>query len=350
MIVSDDALANLAHPLTLVDGCFDPLHAGHLAYFESAKAFGYPLLCHVASNGYVQRKHTPLLPLESRAAVIDGLFVVDYTHLENSLSTLGVLRQLKPTVYVKGIDWEGRLPLGYLTFCAKQGTEIRFTDTMLGSSTAFLQQSHDVALAQFEALALSQQTPGPWEPVTDYGYETRKAREGEHAALIFKWLIPCLDANVLDYGCGPGHLMRLLRDAAHGTQVTVRGYDPQTYPDAADWIWHTTADLPYGFRYDLVICREVLEHLTIQALARTVRLLCSLSSTYVYVTTRFHPSPSHLLDVATSDDLDPTHISMLSPHFLRALFVMEGFRRRADLEDNLDWKHLGRCLIYERAT
>jgi hypothetical protein len=39
------------------------------------------------------------------------------------------------------------------------------------------------------------------------------------------------------------------------------------------------------------------------------------------------------LDVATSDDLDPTHISMLNQDFLRVLFVLEGFKRRADLEE-----------------
>ena len=91
MIVDDDALATLDHPLTLVDGCFDPLHIGHVRYLEAAKAFGHPVLCHIASNGSVQRKHTPLLPLESRAAVVDGLRAVDYVHLENSLSALGVL-------------------------------------------------------------------------------------------------------------------------------------------------------------------------------------------------------------------------------------------------------------------
>jgi hypothetical protein len=57
-----------------------------------------------------------------------------------------------------------------------------------------------------------------------------------------------------------------------------------------------------------------------------------------------------LLDVATSDDLDPTHISMTNQDFLRMLFVLEGFKRRADLETRMDWKKLGRCLVYERAV
>ena len=55
------------------------------------------------------------------------------------------------------------------------------------------------------------------------------------------------------------------------------------------------------------------------------------------------------MDVDTSDKLDPTHITMMHQAFLRALFVLEGFRRRADLEAAMDWKKLGRVLVYERA-
>ena len=60
-------------------------------------------------------------------------------------------------------------------------------------------------------------------------------------------------------------------------------------------------------------------------------------------------APTHLLDVMTSDDLDPTHISMLNQDFLRTLFVLEGFKRRADLEQAMDWRQYGRVLVYERA-
>ena len=39
---------------------------------------------------------------------------------------------------------------------------------------------------------------------------------------------------------------------------------------------------------------------------------------------------------------------MLHQDLLRLLFVLEGFTRRADLEAQLDWKHYGRVLVYER--
>ena len=39
---------------------------------------------------------------------------------------------------------------------------------------------------------------------------------------------------------------------------------------------------------------------------------------------------------------------MLHQDVLRALFVLHGFRRRADLEAVMDWRQLGRCLVYQR--
>jgi hypothetical protein len=39
---------------------------------------------------------------------------------------------------------------------------------------------------------------------------------------------------------------------------------------------------------------------------------------------------------------------MLNQDFLRTLFVLEGFKRRKDLEVRMDWKGLGRVLVYER--
>ena len=64
--------------------------------------------------------------------------------------------------------------------------------------------------------------------------------------------------------------------------------------------------LPQGRRLaDLVICREVLEHLTMLEVKKAVANMVRLTSKFIYVTTRFHPNPPTLLDFNTSDDLDP---------------------------------------------
>lgn len=188
-------------------------------------------------------------------------------------------------------------------------------------------------LRAFEELALKQKPADqPWQPVTDYSLEARTAAEGRNPDLIVEVFAP---TRVLDYGCGPQYRLATL---LHQRGVNVAAYDPQI-PGSEDVL-----DGPF----DLVVCREVLEHLTIRQIRKAVATLCTFSSRFVYVTTRFAQHPTHLLDVDTSDDLDPTHITMLNQSLLRVLFVLEGFKRRADLETRMDWQHKGRVLVYER--
>jgi SAM-dependent methyltransferase len=197
---------------------------------------------------------------------------------------------------------------------------------------------------QFETLVQVQQPAEvPWQPVTDYSFAARKAIEGRHPELILETFKP---KRVLDVGCGPGHLVVLLNDlAGHSIAYGADKHgDPEFVVDIAQ-------SYPIRLRpaFDLVICREVLEHLTIREVRQAVTNLCKLTERFVYLTTRFHLAPQSLLDVATSDDLDPTHITMLNKDFLRLLFVLEGFKRRADLEERMDWQGKGRVLVYERA-
>ena len=57
---------------------------------------------------------TVLLPQDVRARVLDAFRDVAYVHpADNSTET--VLEQLRPAYFVKGRDWEGRLPRGGAT-------------------------------------------------------------------------------------------------------------------------------------------------------------------------------------------------------------------------------------------
>ena len=57
-----------------------------------------------------------------------------------SAGTTEVLELLAPRFYAKGVDWEGRLPQEEVDTCARNGTQIVFLDTVLGSSTAILER------------------------------------------------------------------------------------------------------------------------------------------------------------------------------------------------------------------
>jgi cytidyltransferase-like protein len=140
MILSFDDLPDWRGRVAMVDGAFDPLHRGHIEYFRLAsERLDVPLLCNVASDRYVEGKHPPLLPENDRAAVVDAIRYISYTHV-NQFDTETVLRQLRPRYYVKGSDWRGRLPPEQVTICGEHGVEIVYLDTMLDSSSRLLQE------------------------------------------------------------------------------------------------------------------------------------------------------------------------------------------------------------------
>ena len=138
MILTTAQLAPFRGQVAMVDGGFDPLHAGHVAYFRGAAALGAPVLCNLAPDAYVARKHPPLLAQADRAAVIDAIRWVDLVHLSQD-TTEAALRALAPRLYVKGADWRDRLPAEQLAICAEQGTEVVYLDTVLASSSALLE-------------------------------------------------------------------------------------------------------------------------------------------------------------------------------------------------------------------
>ena len=192
---------------------------------------------------------------------------------------------------------------------------------------------------------------GEWRDAgNNYSLETRRSIEGSNPALIKEVFAP---ARVLDLGCGPGALMHLLRELG----VDVEGIDfaesskRLATPETRDRITVgnvTDPTLKPAGAYDLVISREVLEHLTVVEVKRAVANMVRMTSKFIYVTTRFHPSPADLLDFNQKDDLDPTHITLLNKDLLRLMFVLEGCRSRPDLEARMDWGGKGRVLVLEK--
>ena len=148
MIVSFEQLAELRGAVAMVDGAFDPLHHGHVEYLRTAReTLELPLLCCLAPDHYVSRKHPPLLSQDQRAIVVDAIRYVDYTH-KSQHDTETVLRQLRPRYYVKGSDWRTRgLPAEQGVICREHGIDIVYLDTVLDSSSRILkdycaQQDH----------------------------------------------------------------------------------------------------------------------------------------------------------------------------------------------------------------
>ena len=139
MIVTTEQLHKYVGQLAMVDGSFDPLHDGHIAYFRAAAAVGHPLLCNIASDKWTTSKHRVLLSQQQRGVVIDAIKYVSFVHL-SATTTLNVLELLQPKVYIKGSDWvaRGGVPSEEKEICQKLGIEIMYLDTVTNSSSRLL--------------------------------------------------------------------------------------------------------------------------------------------------------------------------------------------------------------------
>ena len=89
-------------------GCFDVLHAGHVALLEAARGFGDQLVVLLNSDAGVRRLKGPGRPVNSvadRARLLEALRCVDAVVVFEDDDPSATLRRLQPDVWVKGGDY-----------------------------------------------------------------------------------------------------------------------------------------------------------------------------------------------------------------------------------------------------
>jgi rfaE bifunctional protein nucleotidyltransferase chain/domain/rfaE bifunctional protein kinase chain/domain len=91
-------------------GCFDLLHAGHIATLAAARRLGDVLVVCLNSDDSVRRLKGPDRPLQSetdRSEVLRALRFVDEVVVFDEDTPKQVLRHLRPDIWVKGGDYSG---------------------------------------------------------------------------------------------------------------------------------------------------------------------------------------------------------------------------------------------------
>lgn len=94
--------------VVMTNGCFDILHAGHIAYLEEAKALGDRLIVAVNDDASVSRLKgatRPINSLERRMAVLAGLSAVDFVVPFSEDTPARIIANILPDVLVKGGDY-----------------------------------------------------------------------------------------------------------------------------------------------------------------------------------------------------------------------------------------------------
>jgi D-beta-D-heptose 7-phosphate kinase/D-beta-D-heptose 1-phosphate adenosyltransferase len=92
----------------LTNGCFDILHAGHLALLEVARGQGDVLVVALNSDASVRGLKgdgRPVVPEAERTEVLLALEAVDRVVLYDEPTPIAVVRALLPDVLAKGADW-----------------------------------------------------------------------------------------------------------------------------------------------------------------------------------------------------------------------------------------------------
>jgi cytidyltransferase-like protein len=128
-------------------GVFDVLHAGHLAYLESAKKFGDILVLTITADEFVNKgPGHPRFHSLTRAQMLAALEIVDYVYVNPFSTAVPAIEELKPAFYVKGPDYKdlladvtGGIIKEKLTV-EKFGGALVFTDDEIHSSSQLINQ------------------------------------------------------------------------------------------------------------------------------------------------------------------------------------------------------------------
>ena len=99
---------DLGQRIIFANGCFDPLHVGHVRYLQGAKELGDILVVGLNSDEQVRRLKgagRPLVPEDQRAEVVASLEAVDFVTIFNEPTVESLLLDLRPDVHAKGTDY-----------------------------------------------------------------------------------------------------------------------------------------------------------------------------------------------------------------------------------------------------
>ncbi len=124
--------------IVMTNGCFDILHAGHIAYLEEAKTLGDRLIVAVNDDESVRRLKgdgRPINALEDRLAVLSGLAAVNWVVPFAEDTPKDLVAEVLPDVLVKGGDYRPDEIAGAGNVL-RNGGEVKVLAYREGSSTS----------------------------------------------------------------------------------------------------------------------------------------------------------------------------------------------------------------------
>lgn len=136
-IVVEDAKEH-GERIVMTGGCFDILHAGHVAYLEEAKRLGDRLIVAVNDDTSVAKLKgagRPINNLEKRMAVLAGLSAVDWIVAFSDATPERLIKMLRPSIWVKGGDYQIE-ELSEAKIVKAYGGQVKLINCVEGCSTS----------------------------------------------------------------------------------------------------------------------------------------------------------------------------------------------------------------------
>jgi len=98
----------LGRTIAFTNGCFDILHAGHIASFTEAAGHADYLVVGLNADASIKGlkgEHRPVNPETARAAVLAALTMIDAVVIFREPTPIELIKALRPDVLVKGGDY-----------------------------------------------------------------------------------------------------------------------------------------------------------------------------------------------------------------------------------------------------
>ena len=166
-----DSLRAAGRRIVLCHGVFDLLHVGHLWHLRQAREFGDILVVSITADKYVNKgPNRPVFPAPLRSEMLAALECVDFVAVVDDPSAEPAISVIKPTVYVKGGEYDDAAKdiTGKITreqeLVERHGGRVEFTYGDTFSSSNLLNTHFNL---------LDSATRGYIEKVRDRGFEAR---------------------------------------------------------------------------------------------------------------------------------------------------------------------------------
>jgi D-beta-D-heptose 7-phosphate kinase/D-beta-D-heptose 1-phosphate adenosyltransferase len=127
--------------VVMTNGCFDILHAGHVAYLKEAASLGDRLIVAVNSDTSVARLKGPERPvntIERRLQVLAGLGAVDAVIAFEGDTPIPLIDMVRPDVLVKGGDYKSIEEVVGYKHVLDYGGEVKVLGEVANLSTSHL--------------------------------------------------------------------------------------------------------------------------------------------------------------------------------------------------------------------